>query len=295
MGRRTTNMLVEVALFATMIFMSPAISEANLFVFGDSLYDSGMSLYSGVEGVGAAYFPYGLRHYLDQPAGRYSDGFIIPDFLARRVGLPLLQPFLAPGIKNYSQGINFASARACVPVENCFEAMNWKAQLGYFVEMVQDLKQQVGKIEAKRLLSKAGYLFNIGEDDYVNHIRNLPHLFQQDSYIKQRLGNLTILIKTIYKEGGRKFAFQNIGPLGCMPSIKYALGYNGTCAPEAQELAKLHNAAFAALAKRLETTLPGFKYSLFDFYTTLYKHILHGDAYGTYVTFPLFDLIYFIA
>lgn len=73
-------------------------------------------------------------------------------------------------------------------------------QLDYFDQMVQILKQQVGKSEANRILHKAVYLFNIGENDYTTllqeNISKLP-LSPSDkiTYIKQVLGNLTIHIK----------------------------------------------------------------------------------------------------
>lgn len=276
------------ALFATLLFLSPSFSNAQykppLFVFGDSLYDDGMTLYNGVKGAGAEYWPYG-ETYFKKPSGRYSDGRLIPDFIAQFAGLPFLQPYLLPGIKDFSKGINFASAGACVLVETRPQTINLKKQVDYYVQMVQKLKQQVGEGPAKQLLSEAVYLFNIAGNDYVTllqkNVKKLPlSNFKKKRQLNMIIGNLTIHIKTIYNQGGRKFAFQNLGPLGCMPSMKYMLGYKGTCAPEPQELAKMHNNAFGALLKRLQSQLPGFKYSVYDFYTALYLRVLYGSRYG---------------
>lgn len=275
--------------FATLyLILAPSLTNAQykppLFVFGDSLYDDGMTLYNGVKGAGAEFWPYG-ETYFKKPAGRYSDGRLIPDFIAQFAGLPFLQPYLLPGLTDYTKGINFASAGACVLEELRPQMINLRKQLDYFVQMVEKLKQQVGEAQANKLLSEAVYLFNIGGNDWVTllqkNVKNLPvSNFKKTNQLNFMIGNLTIHFKTIYNQGGRKFGFQNLGPLGCMPSLKYMLGINGTCAEEPQQLARMYNTAFAALAKRLQGELPGFKYSIYDFYTSLYLRVLYGSQYG---------------
>lgn len=79
-ANRMRNMLATLALYATLLFCSSATSNAQdktpLFIFGDSLYDTGMSAYGGVKGVGAKYWPYSQK-----PGKRYSNGLVIPDFI----------------------------------------------------------------------------------------------------------------------------------------------------------------------------------------------------------------------
>lgn len=274
-----------------LLFLSPLLAagaipddHVPLFVFGDSLYDGGMTLYNGIKGAGAEFWPYG-ETFFKKPSGRYSDGRLIPDFIAEFAGLPFLQPYLLPGLNDFTNGINFASAGACALVETRPQTINIKMQVNYFLQMVPKLKKQVGEEDAKKLLSRAVYLFNIGGNDYVELLnKNLkkPALSpsQKKLYVNQIIGNITTHIKTIYDQGGRKFAFQNLGPIGCMPSLKYMLGYKGTCAKSPQELAKMHNDASLAQMEQLTTQLPGFKYSLYDFFTALHVRVLHGEKYG---------------
>ncbi|KAK9734419.1 hypothetical protein RND81_04G138400 [Saponaria officinalis] len=94
------------------------------------------------------------------------------------------------------------------------------------------------------------------------------------------IGNITLHIKTIYKVGGRKFAFQNVGPLGCVPSMKHMLGYKGSCHPETLDISKVHNAAFDAHLKQLHTQLPGFIYSIHDFHGSVVSRLENGPKYG---------------
>ena len=92
MGRRissSTNIFPKLAVYTSslvILLCRPTISsdelidKTPLFVFGDSLFDSGMTLYNGVEGAGAEFWPYGFT-FFKKPAGRYSDGRVIPDFI----------------------------------------------------------------------------------------------------------------------------------------------------------------------------------------------------------------------
>ncbi|XP_074288203.1 GDSL lipase-like [Silene latifolia] len=254
-----------------------------IYVFGDSLYDGGMTLFNGVAGAGAEFWPYG-ETFFKKPVGRYCDGRVIPDFLARYAGLPFPEPYLKPGLTDYSKGINFASAGACVLIQLRPSTINLKKQINYFLKMIPQLKRQVGEAEATRLLSKAVYLFNIAGNDYVtlfqNNLKKTISDDQKTSFMNQILGNITIHIKTIYDQGGRKFAFQNVGPLGCMPSMKYMLGFRGTCMKEPQDLARMHNAAFIEHAKNMQSQFPGFEYSIYDFFTSLATRVGNGPQYG---------------
>ncbi|KAJ8448288.1 hypothetical protein Cgig2_025212 [Carnegiea gigantea] len=234
MGMLVKSTSIGVMAVFVLAAMSAVDAEVGFYIFGDSMYDNGMTLYNGVKGAGAQFWPYG-ETYFKKPAGRYSDGLLIPDFVAEYAGLPFPKPYLLPGLNSYTNGINFASAGACVLVETRPRTINIKMQVDYFRQMVQKMKQQLGEAQAT---------------------------------------------KTIYNEGGRKFAFQNIGPLGCMPSVKFMLGFQGTCAQEPLSLAKMHNANFLAVVKKLQAQLPGFKYTVYDFYTSLYLRVLYGSRYG---------------
>ena len=85
----------------------------------------------------------------------------------------------------------------------------------------------------------------------------------------------------IYETGGRKFAFQNISPLGCTPEVKQTYNLSdGECAEELLEMATLHNNALFNAAKELEIQLPAFKYLVFDYYNLLFDRIKHPYKYG---------------
>ena len=81
--------------------------------------------------------------------------------------------------------------------------------------------------------------------------------------------------------GGRKFAFQNIGPCGCYPRVKQENNLTiNECYEEMLEFPKLHNNALVNVTKELEIQLPEFKYMIFDFYTALLDMTYNPSKYG---------------
>lgn len=80
--------------------------------------------------------------------------------------------------------------------------------------------------------------------------------------------------------GGRKSGFQNLGPIGCMPATKASLGITSDCAHEPSVIAKMHNIALPKLLKKIQRQLPGFKYALYDYYTTLAERTLNSTKFG---------------
>ncbi|KDO45749.1 hypothetical protein CISIN_1g037017mg, partial [Citrus sinensis] len=75
---------------------SPPLLEKHvaLFIFSDSLFDAGNNNYiNTTTNFQANFLPYG-ETFFKYPTGRFSDGRIIPDFIAEFSGLPLIPTFL---------------------------------------------------------------------------------------------------------------------------------------------------------------------------------------------------------
>ncbi|KAI6700347.1 hypothetical protein NL676_014671 [Syzygium grande] len=253
-------------------------NHAAFFIFGDSLLDSGNNLYLNDSGK-ADSLPYG-ETFFKHPTGRLCDGRIVPDFISEYAKLPYIKPYLEPGFTDYTNGVNFASAGAGVLPGTRPGTLYLKLQLNCFEDVVKGLKQQLGDADAHNLLSKAVYLFSIGGNDY-NTIPNNTKATKsfRKMYMSMVLGNFTAGIKQLYAHGGRKFAFQNVGPIGCMPAARASSGAEG-CLHDPTVIAKMHNIALSRLLKRIEQGLPGFKYALFDYYTCLTMRTLYSSKFG---------------
>jgi hypothetical protein len=84
----------------------------------------------------------------------------------------------------------------------------------------------------------------------------------------------------IYGLGGRKFALQNVGPLGCTPSSIAGSHQHGECVEELSALSRLHNRDLANVLENLESKLQGFKYSIFDYYNELRDRVKNPSQHG---------------
>jgi hypothetical protein len=87
-------------------------SITAIYNFGDSLSDTGNLLREG-DATGLLQYttslPYGSA--IGAATGRCSDGHLMIDFLAKDLGLPLLNPYLDKGA-DFTHGANFAVAGA---------------------------------------------------------------------------------------------------------------------------------------------------------------------------------------
>ena len=97
---------------------SPTVKEkavvdgiTAIYNFGDSLSDTGNLLREGATGMlqHTTGLPYGSA--IGGATGRCSDGYLMIDYLAKDLGLPLLNPYLDEGA-DFSHGVNFAVAGA---------------------------------------------------------------------------------------------------------------------------------------------------------------------------------------
>ncbi|KAL2336364.1 hypothetical protein Fmac_010810 [Flemingia macrophylla] len=268
-------------LFAILITLSTVSSYAarpnsnrkTLFVFGDSLFDPGNNQYlNSSSSEASTRWPYG-ETYFNHPTGRFSDGRLVPDFIAQFANLTILPSYLKHGAHQFTDGANFASAGGGVLAHNDSKGViNLPTQLSYFKTVVKSLQQKLGNKKSKRVLSSAVYLFSMGGNDYFGLLNQNPNVTQsyRTQYVRMVVGNLTNTLKKVHILGGRKIAFQNVGPLGCVPSNRARNAQvGGGCNEVASAMARQHNRVLSAALKKLHSTLPGFKYSIFDYYNAL--------------------------
>ncbi|KAF3963612.1 hypothetical protein CMV_012019 [Castanea mollissima] len=199
--------------------------------------------------------------------------------------MPFITPLLYPGFHQYTDGTNFASAGAGALVEtNQGLVIDLKTQLHYYKKLAKLLRRRLGHEEAKTLLTRAVYLISIGSNDYFalfTSNSSARHTYSPEEYVDVVIGNLTSVIKGIYKKGGRKIAIPNLAPLGCLPIARAQSPNNtGACIEELLTLEKLHNEALSQTLQELENLLDGFKYSIADTYTSLSERLDSPSKYG---------------
>ncbi|XP_010552193.1 PREDICTED: GDSL esterase/lipase 5 isoform X1 [Tarenaya hassleriana] len=257
-----------------------------LFIFGDSFLDAGNNNYINTTTFDQANFrPYG-ETFFGFPTGRFSDGRLISDFIAEYAKLPLIPPFLKPGIsKENVYGVNFASAGAGALVETFKgSVISLKTQLDHYKKVEKMWRRRYGKEEAKKRISRAVHLVSIGSNDYLspfltNRLSLIPR--SKSRHVGMVMGNLTAFIREIYKIGGRKFGVLNVPDLGCLPVMRVLKPEkDGSCIGEASSLATMHNKALSKLLFQLEEQLKGFKFSSLDMNSSLGLRMRYPSRFG---------------
>ncbi|GJX45345.1 lipase, GDSL, partial [Tanacetum coccineum] len=162
-----------------------------LFVFGDSLYDPGNNNFINTTAdYQANFWPYGVS-YFNPPSGRFSDGRLIPDFIAEFAGLPLIPTYLDPRNDDFTYGANFASGGAGALVEShAGFVVDLKTQLQYFEDLEKQFRQNLGDAETNQLLSDAVYLFSCGGNDYLSPVGNndsILYPYTHEEYVGMEL------------------------------------------------------------------------------------------------------------
>lgn len=259
--------------------------QTPFFIFGDSFLDAGNNNYINTTALDRANFwPYGIS-FFHIPTGRFSDGRLISDFLAEHANLPLIPPYLQPASKlsQVPHGVNFASSGAGALVQTFRgSVINLHEQLDNYKKVEEWLKHKLGEMKARRKLTSAVHLFSIGSNDYISlFMANSTPLtaYTQSQYVHMVISNITSVVHEIYKIGGRKMVFLNLPPIGCFPVLRMR-NENGECLMEASSYIKLHNEALIQALKQLAKRLPGFKYSLHDFYSSTLQRINQPLQYG---------------
>ncbi|XP_031401083.1 GDSL esterase/lipase 4-like [Punica granatum] len=209
-------------------------------------------------------------------------------FAAEYANLPLIPPSLQPEA-DFSYGANFASGGAGVLnwTNSNFNMINFMEQVGQFKDMARRLNATLGPTKTREILGQAVYLFSIGGNDYIYYFIDFYSEGQsstqsdQEQFVKAIVGNTTNGLIELYGLGARKIAFQNVGPMGCLPLFEMDYPeYNGSCIPVLLSMPILHNKELYETLTDLAERLEGFKFSVMDYLPSLYDRMMNPSKYG---------------
>ncbi|CAL5214364.1 unnamed protein product [Lathyrus oleraceus] len=291
---------VVISILFVIFMVASSVTEARkcgfpaIFNFGDSNSDTG--------GLSAAFGqappPNGIT-FFHTPAGRFSDGRLVIDFIAKNLGLPYLSAYLDSIGSNFSSGANFATAGSTIRPQNTTRSQSGYSPISLDVQLAQysDFKTRsinVRKKEGvfKKLLpkeeyfSEALYTFDIGQNDLTAGYKLNMTTEQVKGYISDVLNQFSSAIRSVYKEGGRSFWVHNTGPLGCLPYIldPYPMSSadmdNFGCAKPFNEIAQYFNQKLKEAVVKLREELQEATIVYVDVYKVKYTLISHARKYG---------------
>ncbi|GFQ01089.1 GDSL esterase/lipase 7 [Phtheirospermum japonicum] len=281
------NMLVRVCIGNNSNHAPPA-----LYVFGDSIFDSGNNNLLPTLAK-ADFSPYGID-FERGPTGRFTNGRTVVDFIAEFLGLPYPPPYLSvrrvlsPGAQ--LRGLNFASGSCGILPETgtiLGKCLNFDEQIGMFEKTVKgELARHYGNSdELSNYLAKSIFVISVGSNDYINNYIDSQHYdtskrYTPQSYAQLLIHKLSQQFQRLYNLGARKVVMFEIGPIGCIPSTTRQFKHDGQCVEEINELALIFNDHLAPMLQNLTSTLPGSAFILGHAHWLGYDAAINPSKYG---------------
>ncbi|KAF9663891.1 hypothetical protein SADUNF_Sadunf17G0099200 [Salix dunnii] len=251
-----------------------------LYVFGDSLFDSGNN--NILPTVSKANFkPYGVD-FAKGDTGRFSNGRLVPDFIAEFLGLPYPPPCIGFRTSTPVTGLNYASASCGILPEtgqSLGKCLSLDNQIDLFQRTVKSSlpNQFKGSNELMDYLSKSILVVGIGSNDYMSSASK-QHTPQE--FARLLLDKLSLNFQRLYNLGARKVVMFEIGPIGCIPSMTRANKHNGKCVEESNQLVAYFNDNLLGMLKNLTSTLPNSIFVRGHAYWLAYDAIMNPSKYG---------------
>ncbi|KAJ8436007.1 hypothetical protein Cgig2_007665 [Carnegiea gigantea] len=266
----------------------PPLAPA-LYVFGDSLFDSGNNNWLPTLAK-ANYPPYGLN-FPKGPTGRFTNGETVADFIADYLGLPYPPPHVSLSRPNSVTGYNYASGSCGIlPLtgSQLGVCLNLEEQIKLFEKTVKtkltsEFKEQK---EVSQHLSKSIFIFSVGNNDYISTYFGLFSGSMSKRYNPQQFAQLLVdklsqQLQKLYKLGARKIVVFELGPIGCIPSIAMRHVKEGEkCDEEKNEIVSIFNEQLALMLNNLTSTLQGSHFILGHANWLGYDAIINPSKYG---------------
>lgn len=231
----------------------------KLFVFGDSYSDTGNNRKS----VASSWkYPYGIT-FPGKPSGRFSDGRVLTDFLAKFIGVksPLPYRFRKIGVQHLKYGVNFAHGGTGV-----FKTLVLDPNMTTQIDFFQNLIQNVSVFTPKDLHFSVA-LVTVSGNDYATYVATNGSVQGWQPFIASVVNQLTVNLKRIYDLGVNKIVVIALEPLGCLPRSTAEFSFQ-KCNGTVNTLVGFHNLLLQQAVAKLNNETKSSSFLILDLYTS---------------------------
>lgn len=271
------------------IELPPNVSFPAVFVFGDSIMDTGNNNNNMKTYARCNFLPYGKDFNGGIPTGRFCNGKVPSDYIVEALGIKEFLPaYLDPNIQpsDLVTGVCFASGGSGYDplTSKSASAISLSGQIILFKEYIGKLKGIVGEGRKNFILANSVFLVVQGSNDisntyFLSHLRELQ--YDVPSYTDLMLASASNFLKEIYQLGARRIGVLSIPPIGCVPFQRTVVGgIERKCAEKINDACKLFNTKLSKELSSLNRNLPNTRMVYLDVYYPLLDIILNYQNYG---------------
>ncbi|XP_021278192.1 GDSL esterase/lipase At2g30220-like [Herrania umbratica] len=266
----------------------------SILIFGDSTVDTGNNnfIHTLLRGD---HLPYGQNFPGHIPTGRFSNGKLIPDFVAGFLGIKqTVPPFLDPNLSDNDlrTGVSFASAGSGLDdlTTVATGVIPMSEQLDLFKSYKARLGGIVGEREAENIIKNSLVVISAGTNDFGFNYYLLPvrrAQFDIRGYQDFLQNAMQDYVQALYDQGCRRIAIAGLPPMGCLPVLITARlkpPLDRTCLEDENADARSYNQKLVNLLPQLQASLPGSRIVYADVYTTVIDMVNNPQKYGFTVT-----------
>ncbi|XP_052176877.1 GDSL esterase/lipase At5g03610-like [Diospyros lotus] len=244
----------------------------KLFVFGDSYADTGNNRKTVANSWKV---PYGIT-FPGKPAGRFSDGRVLTDYLAKFLGLKSPVPYrwrkFAASRLRY--GINFAYGGTGV-FDTLVLDPNMTTQIDFFRQLVDD------SVYMKRDLQSSLALVTLAGNDYGAYLARGGSIQDITSFMSRVIDQLSSNLRRIHGLGVRKVAVTSLQPLGCLPRSTVMNSFQ-QCNETENTAADYHNLLLREAVAKLNNESKDSAFIILDLYGSFTRALKNrGDILGS--------------
>ncbi|KAF5729419.1 GDSL esterase/lipase [Tripterygium wilfordii] len=244
----------------------------KLLVFGDSYVDTGnldKSSFSWMK-------PYGTT-FPGKPAGRFSDGRVLTDYIASFMGIKSPLPYVLRKNKTKSdlkQGMNFAYGGSGV-FNTVYNATNMTIQIDFFQKLLEN------HLYTKPELRSSVALVSVTGNDYTTFKAGNGNktIEGTKAFTRSVINQMTENMKRIGELGLRKIMVTGMQPYGCLPIETSAMSGFKSCNETENEWAKFHNKLLRKAVDRMNSEGGGFVIGILDLYQA-FMSAFKGDSHS---------------
>ncbi|KAD5508469.1 hypothetical protein R6Q59_030948 [Mikania micrantha] len=242
----------------------------KLFVFGDSYSDTGnnpISLASSWK------TPYGVT-FPGKPTGRYSDGRVLTDYIARFMGIksPLPYRFRKYALGKLQYGLNFAFGGTGVFDTGNLQP-NMTTQIGFLQGLIKD------KVYSKWDLKESLALVTVSGNDYGAFTSSGGSDQDLPSFISRVVNQMSIDLKQIHDIGVQRVLVTTLQPIGCLPRQTVLSSYQ-QCNENQNSAASFHNQLLQQAVTRLNNDTKQSTFLVLDLFSS-FNTVLNSKTYST--------------